>query len=301
MTGDNPITSSSSQLNNMTATYIITDSSVQFTRHSFQGRNHIQIIPFHIELNGKLIESDPAFKVQQIPQSIKNSNTIKLIPPSVNELVDVLTDLSRVATDIIVITLSSHLSPVWENLEQAAHAIRGKVRLQLIDSQTIGLGLGYLVQIAADMAATGKPPAEIEYQVRGRIPHIYSQFCLPNMTYLNRSGIMGYPQAVVGEMLTLMPIFSFEEGRLISVEKVRNPRHLLDNFQEFMDEFSELDYVAFMQSIPAMITEARALKEHSSLLFPKTPFSEHTINPVLAAMFGPHSVGIFAIENPEID
>ena len=44
--------------------------------------------------------------------------------------------------------------------------------------------------------------------------------------------------------------------------------------------------------------EARSLKEHSAMMFAKTPFSEHVINPVLASLFGPHSVGIFAIENP---
>ncbi len=65
------------------------------------------------------------------------------------------------------------------------------------------------------------------------------------MTFLYQTGIMGYPQAIVGEMLNLLPIFSFEEGRMISVEKVRNSRHLQDNFQEFLDEFSDLDNIAF--------------------------------------------------------
>lgn len=282
----------------MITTYILTDSSAQFTRHTFQGRNQIQVLPFHIQINGINVEDDPFFKVNQIPQSLSIGTSLDLIPPSVDEYVNAILELSQISTNILVISISSHLSKAWENLEQAIKITRGKVHLTAIDSQTTGVGLGFLVQMAAELAAHNLPPAEIEYQVRGRIPHIYSQFCLPNMTYLYRSGVMGYPQAIVGEMLSLLPIFSFEEGRMISVEKVRNSRHLLDNFQEFLDEFSELDYVAFMQSVPAMVTEARALKEHSTMLFNKVPFSEHTINPVLAALFGPHSVGIYAIETP---
>jgi DegV family protein with EDD domain len=285
----------------MSSTYILTDSSVQFTRHGFQGTNFLRIMPFHIKIKGTEIDLEQSFKVNQFPTSLQQDDIVELVPPSAQEFIDAILDLSRVATDILVIVMSGHLSPVLANVEEAARQTRGKVRMQIIDSQTTGIGLGFLVQLGAELAARGKPAADIEYQVRGRIPHIYSQFCLPCTTYLNKAGIMGFPQAVVGEMLTLMPVFSFEEGRIISVEKVRNSRHLLDNFQEFLDEFSELDTIAFMQSVPPLLTESRALKEHSSLMFAKTPFSEHTINPVLAALFGPRSVGIFAIEKPDAD
>jgi DegV family protein with EDD domain len=283
----------------MPATYILTDSSAQFTRHTFPGWNQIQVIPFHIVIDGKMVEDDPGFKVNSIPQSLLSGKSPELIAPSVEEFYETIMALNSVASDIIAIIMSGQLSKAWENLEKAVVLARGKVRLQIVDSQTTGIGLGFLVQQAAELAAKHIPPAEIEYRVRGRIPHIYSQFCLPNLTYLHRTNVMGYPQAIVGEMLSLMPVFSFEEGRLVSIEKVRNPRHLLDYFQEFLDEFSELDYVAFMQSVPPMITESRALKEHSNLLFSKTSFSEHTINPVIATLFGPRAVGIFAIEQPE--
>jgi DegV family protein with EDD domain len=282
----------------MANTYILTDSSAQFTRHSFMGSDRIQVIPFHIRINDRNVEGDPGFKVNQVPQTLRADTRLELIAPSVEEYYETIMMMGKVATEIIAISMSTHLSKACENLEAAAKLARGKVHLQIVDSQTTGVGLGFLVQMAAELAAKGTRSDKIEYDVRGRIPHIYAQFCLPNMTYLHRSNVMGYPQAVVGEMLSLMPIFSFEEGRMISVEKVRNSRHLLDNLQEFLDEFSELDYVAFMQSLPPMVTEARALKEHSTMLFTKTPFSEHTINPVLAALFGPHSVGIFAIEAP---
>jgi DegV family protein with EDD domain len=285
----------------MSATYILTDSSVQFTRHGFQGVNFLRILPFHIKIHNEEIDLEQNFKVNQYPASLQQDDSVEVTPPSAQEFIDAILELSRVATDILVITMSGQLSSVLANVEEAARQTRGKVRMQIIDSQTTGIGLGFLVQTAVELSARGKSAADIEYQVRGRIPHIYTQLCLPCTTYLHKAGIMGFPQAVVGEMLSLMPVFSFEEGRIISVEKVRNSRHLLDNFQEFLDEFSELDTVAFMQSVPPLLTESRALKEHSALMFPKTPFSEHTINPVLAALFGPRSVGIFAIEKPDAE
>ena len=238
----------------MRTTYILTDSSVQFTRHTFPGRNQIEVIPFHILLDQHPIENDVTYKTSQIPQSIRNGSKFEVLPPSVNEFTEKILEISNVATDIIAILMSSQLSKACENLERAIENTRGKVQIQLVDSQTTGIGLGFLVQLAAELASRHHQPDEIEYIVRGRIPHIYSQFCLPNMTFLYQTGIMGYPQAIVGEMLNLLPIFSFEEGRMISVEKVRNNRHLQDNFQEFLDEFSDLENIAFMQSIPPMLS-----------------------------------------------
>ena len=68
------------------------------------------------------------------------------------------------------------------------------------------------------------------------------------MTYLYQSGFIGDAQALVGEMLGLLPIYTLEEGRLTPVEKARNYRQLIDFMQEFIDEFSDLYHIALIQS-----------------------------------------------------
>ncbi len=285
----------------MPNTCILTDNSAQFTRHTLNGKNLVHTVPFRIMFKDMNGENDPVVKISHFPVSKINGDTPELLPPTVEDYVTAIKTLNHIFNHIIALTMSSHLSQSFHNLELAVHQTRGNSQVQIIDSQTTGLGLGYLVQQGIDMAAKGIDPAEIEYRIRGQIPHIYSQVCLPNLTYLRGTELIGYPQAVVGEMLSILPVFSFEEGKLVSIEKVKNYRNLLDNFQEFLDEFSDLDYIAIMQSVPPTLQEARSLKEHASINFPKTPFSEHSINPVIAALFGPRSVGIFAMEKPGLN
>ena len=283
----------------MPNTCILTDNSAQFTRHSLTGRNLVQTVPFHIQYNDNHDENDPVLKISHFPVSKINGNLPELNTPSVEDFISAIRTANQTYSQIIAVIMSSHLSQAYHNLEMAVHQTRGNSQVQMIDSQTTGLGLGYLVQQATDLAARGVHPSEIEYRIRGQIPHIYSQVCLPNLTYLQGTRLLDYPQAVAGEMLSILPVFSFEEGKLVSIEKVKSFRHLVDNFQEFLDEFSELDYIAVMQSVPPTLQESRNLKEHASINFPKTPFSEHSINPVIAALFGPRSVGIFAMEKPD--
>jgi len=283
----------------MTKTCILTDSSVQFTRHSMNGRNLIEVVPFHVHISDAESDPDSGSRILHYPTSATQKPLPVVEPPSIAEYVQAIRSLSSMATDIIALSISSHLSDAYQNLQQAIKLTQGRAKVHLIDTQMIGLGLGYLVQQAAEFADQGVPADEIEYRVRGQVPHIYAQFCLPSLTYLTRSALIDYPQAVVGEMLGILPVFSFEEGKLVSIEKIKNYRALLDYFQEFLDEFSDLDAIAVMQSVPALLHDARVLKEHAGLMFPKVPFSEHSINPVIAGMLGPRSVGIFAVEKPE--
>lgn len=283
----------------MTRTYILTDSSVQFTKHSMNGRNLIEVVPFHIHISGVKSENDSGNRILHYPTSATQQDLPVVEPPSVAEYIQAIRSLSSHSADIIALSISSQLSGAYQNLQEAVKLTQGRTKVHLVDTQMIGLGLGYLVQQAAELADQGISADDIEYLVRGQIPHIYAQFCLPSLTYLTRSALIDYPQAVVGEMLGILPVFSFEEGKLVSIEKVKNYRALLDYFQEFLDEFSELDAIAVMQSVPSLLQDARVLKEHAGSVFPKVPFSEHSINPVIAAMLGPRSVGIFAIEKPE--
>jgi len=280
----------------MTSTCIITDSSVQFSKHTFPGRNLVFQVPFRVKVGNDFVENDPLFKVSSLPSKLDDNNRAELIAPTVQDCLEAIEFHSKTYKEIIAIFMSSHLTEAYQNMEQASKIKPGKISLSVIDSQTTSVGLGSLVQLAAENVVKGIKFIEIERKIRGKIPKIYSQFCISNLSYLERSNFLSKPQAMLGEMLNILPVFAFEEGKMVSVEKVKNFRLLLENYQEFVDEFNDLDQVALVQSQPPLLHETHTLREHVSSSFPGTPFIELTINVALAALFGPAAVGIFAIE-----
>ena len=153
-----------------------------------------------------------------------------------------------------------------------------------------------LVQTAAGAASRGASLTEIAWQVRVSIPRVYMLFCIPELTYLAHSGYMDYSQALVAEMMGMLPIFTFEEGRLVPMEKVRTPRHLFEAFQDFMGEFEAPAHIALVRGINHKPLRKDPLRQYVQEVFPKTPFSEHPIQPHLAALFGPHSIGLVVVE-----
>jgi len=80
---------------------------------------------------------------------------------------------------------------------------------------------------------------------------------------------------------------------------VRTPRHLFEAFQDFMAEFEHPTHIALVHGSNHNALRIRPLRQYMEELFPHTPFSEHSIQPHMTALFGPQSIGLFVSEIPE--
>jgi DegV family protein with EDD domain len=275
---------------------ILTDSTAQFPIIGFPGQELVNIIPMHLQLNGQFFPDAREIKISNLPDSARNGSEPKAISPSPEEFGQYFTTLGHKYNEIITILTSSHLTPTFSYAQQAAEVVRGSATIHLIDSQTAAVGLGLLVQAAASAAETGSTATQINRLIRGLVPRIYTVFCVQSLTYLYRSGYIDLAQAIVGEMLGVMPFFILEYGRLVPIQKVRSPRHLVDILHEFVSEFSNLKHIALIHGFPAYEQEARNLRERIEDNFPKVNFSEHTMSTALAAILGPRSLGLVAME-----
>ncbi len=269
---------------------ILTDSTAQFTQHSFLGRERVHIIPFNIQADSRQGDNP-------LPHSISVHQ--RLIPPSPQEFIQFYAQLGREYDSILVLTLSSLFNPTMEHALSASTQYSNHAAVEVVDSQTTTVGLGMLVQVAAGAASAGASLTEIERRLRIIIPHLYVLFCIPELTHLAHFGFMGYAQALVGEMMGMLPIFATEEGRLVPLEKARTPRHLFEIFQDFVSEFESPAYIALVRGMNHSTLRTPPLRQFVQEAFPGTPFSEHPLQPHLAALFGSQSIGLVVMETLE--
>jgi DegV family protein with EDD domain len=279
----------------MPRTCILTDSTAYFTKPAYAGQEHVTILPHHIQFNGQFLQDCKDLSLYNY--SSHSIGSPLTIPPTVETFQAAYASLGMKYKEIVVILLSSHLSQANANAHQAAQTCKSPANIFLIDSLNTAIGLGLLVQAAAELSHRGYPGVEINRLVRGMINHIYSVFCLPDLSYLYRSGQIDPAQAIVGEMLGVIPFFTLENGRLVHTQKIRSPRHLVDIMFEFVAEFENLKYLALLQGITAYEQESRNLRDRISQNVRTTPLCEHGLSLALATMLGPHSIGLVAMEN----
>jgi DegV family protein with EDD domain len=268
---------------------ILTDSSVQFTCPDFPGHERVYVIPFGFQ-------EDQQHGDETQPRS---NLTRRLVPPSLQEFIRFYAELSRKYDTIFVIALSSLLNPTYETAISASKQHSNHAIISVVDSQTTGIGLGLLVQAGAAAANAGALPPEIEQRMRAIIPHIYMLLCIPELAHLAHSGFLEYSQAMVAEMLGILPIFVIEEGRLIPVGKVRTQRHLFESILEFINEFDAPAHIALTRGRSANGFRSRPVRQYVRETFPEAPFSEHVLTPQQAALFGPESTGLVIMEKVE--
>lgn len=276
---------------------ILTDSTAQFTSEQFTGHELVKVIPFQIQLNGKLYPDSRNLKLQDLPNTISYSVFPRLISPTPEDFQQAYLSLEEEYDEIITVLLSANLSPSIYNARTAANSIFGKDSLQIIDSRSIGVGLGLLVQAIAEALHNGASTFEIQLLARNLIPHLYSFFCVQSLTYLCRTANLDSAQAFVGEMLGIIPVIILENGKLIPIQKANNPRQMVDLLYEFVSEFSDLQKIALIKGTFPFNQETRHIRERITGMFPTISYSEHTLDIALASMLGPSSLGLVALEN----
>lgn len=283
----------------MKSVCILTDSTIQFPQPTFSGRHLVKIVPFSPDL--PYPEEFKKEKISRTSERLLIPGRI-LVPKREGYTEEALArwlispETQQPYDQVLAVFTSSYISPLFSTMQSVAASWMGKCTIQVVDSLTTSFGLGLIVQAAAEGFSRGDSLSEIEHTVRSLIPHIYSVICTPNLSYLYHSGIIDIAQAVVGEILSLMPVFVIEEGMLSPLEKVKNQRQVVDLFQEFIDEFDHLQHIAFFQGTASSPQVGRLLREHASTSSPRTPFTEHNINLALANLFGPQTSGVTVIE-----
>jgi DegV family protein with EDD domain len=249
---------------------ILTDSTAQFTRTDFPGRERVFVLALDLEP----VLPAPA------PQAFLRYFGL----------------LSGEFDAVLVLTLASHLNPAADSARKAASLYSNHAAVQVVDSQTTSVGLGMLVEAAAGAASTGASLAEVEHLVRTAIRRVYMLLCIPELACLERLGLLDHTQALVGEVIGLMPVLTMEEGGLTPMGKARTPRHLFESFEEFMDEFTAPGHVALLRGTSQTTLRTRPLREFVQQTFPDTPYSEHPLNPPLSALFGTQAIGLVVME-----
>ena len=156
--------------------------------------------------------------------------------PSLSELTDAY-ERARAETGaaaVIILTLSSRLSGVYNAASQAAKLVDFPVHV--IDSQTGSIAAGLAALGLADARDAGIGPAEAVRLARDLVARTRMIFALDTLEYLYRSGRVSNLQRLLGNALRIKPLLHVKEGGIVLLEQVRTRQRMLKRLLEVFDE-----------------------------------------------------------------
>jgi DegV family protein with EDD domain len=281
----------------MSKVHIVTDSTAHFEDPTTPQRLGVTVVPLTIQFGRQYFKEGIDLTEDEFFNRMATSaQPPTLHAPAADDFRAVYGSLIKSADKILSLHISSKLSQTCARAKTAAEDYLGRCQIVVLDSWTTSVGLGILVQAAAQAANEGKSLGDIVRIVRGMISHIYAVFFVDTLDYLEHSGLIGKSQSILGTMLGIKPFLSIEEGEIIPIEKVRSRDKAVDKLIEFASEFTNIDRGVILQSGKMPTDDTRLLLEQLEMTCPGLKFPVMRYGPTLACQLGPDSLGIFIYE-----
>ncbi|MGC8782036.1 MAG: DegV family protein [Anaerolineae bacterium] len=274
---------------------IVTDSSVYLPNPGRLAELGIEIVPLIVR-NGSQSYPERAHVTDEplLHKMAQDSKAVTVEAPKVSQVRRLFERLGQTTDKIACIHTSAALNDVSEVVRQAAQGFAGRQRIIVLDTQTTSVGLGLIVEAAAEAAVSGADLPEIVRIVRGMIPHIYALFFSDSLEYLEAWGRLGPAQTLLGTMLGVKPLATMEDGDFLPVEKVRTYQRAVDKLYDFIIEFAHIEQMYLIQH--DMEDEAAQLLERLELAYPDREFPVIGYGPSLAVHIGPKALGVIVYE-----
>jgi DegV family protein with EDD domain len=135
------------------------------------------------------------------------------------------------AAGIVAVHLSGRLSGTVDSARLAAATAAIPVRV--VDSGSIGAGLGFAVAAAVTAARAGAPLADVAAAAASRSARVHSLFCVAGIEQLREGGRAGDAAALAGGALGAKPLLHIADGRIVTVEKVRTLARATSRLEQF--------------------------------------------------------------------
>lgn len=277
----------------MPKTALVTDSTCDLPPEILSQYN-VHILPL------KIVYRDSAFadRVDIQPDEVYKSFS-REIPrtsmPSPGEASQLLNNLKNKGfSNVLAIHMSSGLSGTFSMMEVVARQF-SDLRVKVIDSKALSMGLGFLVYEAGRLISNGLAFDDVVARINSLKEKVNVFFVIKTLDYLRKGGRIGRVQATVGNILDIKPIISINsEGKYYGFLKVRGRKNSLNKIADLVREFTAGKKIRLAVMHGNALEEAKNLEDRLAKM-PELKLDEFffgQISPAMVVHTGPGLVGV---------
>ena len=206
-------------------------------------------------------------------------------PPTPQDFADVYQKLSQEADGILSIHISGKLSATCNSALRGKELLEAEFPIEVIDSQSVTMGLGLLVIAANNTANSEKNLPQLAEKVKRIIPNIHLLGILDTLKYLALGGRISNAKALLGSVLAMKPILAMKYGELEPAGRFRKRADGIDRLFDFVKNATDIQDLAIVYSTTP--DEAQTLAERMGSIFTKKHIRLARLGPVLGVHGGP--------------
>lgn len=217
---------------------IVTDST-SYIPKQYIDEYGISVVSLNVILNGDSyreveLSNETFYEKMKQAKEIPTSSQ-----PAPGEISDIFKRIISSGDSILGIFLSSDMSGTVSSANLVKEMILEEYpegRIEIIDSRTNCMQLGYVVLEAAKAAKEGKSMEEVIDIASKVINSSRFIFTPETLEYLKKGGRIGGAAALLGNILQIKPILTVKDGKTTVLTKVRTKKKAIDSMINILEE-----------------------------------------------------------------
>jgi DegV family protein with EDD domain len=209
---------------------IVTDSTAYLPVNLVE-RQGIWVVPLHVVLGGQQFSEGVDVTTAEVAAALRKFTSVSTSRPSPQAFLDAYEAAAAGGADAIVsVHISSDMSGTVESAALAAS--QSPIPVEVVDSRSLGMAMGYAVLSAASAAQQGRDAKAVAAIASSRAEAATVIFYVDTLEHLRRGGRIGAASALLGSALAIKPLLALSDGHIKPIEKVRTSARALSRLEE---------------------------------------------------------------------
>ena len=281
----------------MASVKIVTDSLADVPAELIRELD-IEIVPLYINFGDETYRDGTDIDGEAFFRLLNESD----VPPTTTAPPTIVFEqtfrrLARTHDSIISIHVSGHLSTAFKAAAQAREKLPPSLaRIDVVDTHSASIGIGLTVLAAARMAQAGASHDEVLAEVQKRVQHTHMVFFVDTIEYLERSGRLSLPQAMISSMSRIKPLLLIDQGHIVLYERTRTRAKAIDGLFTFVEDFPRALEIAVVYGTTP--EDVEKVLDKLSPIFPRERAQIAAYGPSVGVHLGPGAMGVVVYEGP---
>jgi DegV family protein with EDD domain len=275
----------------LTEVRIVTDSTADVPL-DIAARWRITVVPAYVQIEGRAYQDGIGLSRDRFYERLPGLRSLPTTAaPSIDEFAHAYQSLANQAKELVVLTVSSTLSSIYNVAQLAARKVR-EPRVHVVDSHLATMGHGWLAIAAAEAAASGASTDEVLRLVEEMKPRVHVRAALDTLEYVRRGGRVSWARAKAAQILHIKPIVSLVAGGVQEQGRTRTMHQAIERLVEFVRGLGPLERLAVLHTATP---EVEGLRQRLEDLFSPAELLTIVATTAIGTHVGPRAVGVAAV------
>ncbi len=211
---------------------VVTDSTASLPAHVV-AESRLTVVPLQVVVDGRSLAEGLEITSAEVAEALLDSRPVTTSRPSPTTFAETYRSLG--AREVVSVHLSGELSGTVGAARVASREVEADgITVRVVDSRSLGLGLGFAARAGSRAAASG---AGVDEVARVAATCAYDSLLwlyVDTLEYLHRGGRIGTAAALLGSALSVKPLLHLVDGRVEALERVRTASRALARLEELV-------------------------------------------------------------------